>query len=52
MLSRVALERNSPMNRNALEVNELAKWLIVNREFLKKVVKDLVDSVFSPILAM
>ena len=52
MLSRVALERNSPMNRNALEVNELAKRLIVNREILKKVGEDLVISVYLPILAM
>ncbi len=35
MLSRVALDENSPMNRNALEVNGLAKWLLINREFLK-----------------
>jgi hypothetical protein len=35
MLSRVALERNSPTNRNALEVNELANVLLINREILK-----------------
>ena len=52
MLSRVALEWNSPTNRNALEVNELANRLIVNREILKKVGEDLVISAFSPILAM
>ena len=52
MLSRVASDENSPMNRNALEVNELANRLIVNREILKKVGIYLVDSVFSPILAM
>ena len=52
MLSRVALERNSPMKRNALEVNHLAKRLIVNEEILKKVEIYLVISVYLPILAM
>jgi len=52
MLSRMALDENSPMNRNALEVNGLANALIVNREFLKKVVRDLVISAVHPILAM
>jgi hypothetical protein len=52
MLSRVALDENSPMPCNALEVNELAKWLIVNRGILKKVGIDLVISVVFPILAM
>ena len=52
MLSRVALDENSPMNRNALEVNGLAKWLLINEEILKKVGIDLVISVVHPILAM
>ncbi len=52
MLSRVALDENSPMNRNTLEVNGLANVLLINEEILKKVVKDLVISVSFPILAM
>jgi hypothetical protein len=52
MLNRSALDENSPTISNALEVNGLANALIVNREFLKKVVRDLVIWVFSPILAM
>ena len=52
MLSRVALDENSPTNRNALEVNALANSLLINREFLKKVVNDLDISVSFPILAM
>jgi hypothetical protein len=52
MLSRVALDENSPMKSNALEVNELANVLLINEEILKKVGKDLVISVVHPILAM
>ena len=52
MLSRVALDENSPMNRNALEVNELANSLLINREILKKVVRDLVVSAFICSLAV
>lgn len=52
MLSRVALNENSPMKSNALEVNELANVLKINRGILKKVGKDLVISVVHPILAM
>jgi hypothetical protein len=35
MLSRVALDENNPMNSNALEVNELANVLLINRDILK-----------------
>ncbi len=52
MLSRVALDENSPMNRNTLEVNGLANVLLINEEILKKVGIDLVISVVHPILAM